>query len=347
MNANPPELTPYLTQLRALLPMRRLRVELEPRAPREARQPDADFVVELPGHTERLHVEVKRTHLDRATAHALLGAMGPGARGWILLAPYIAGPLGATFRAAGLNYLDQHGNCHLRLGDRYVVQVEGRRANPDSLRPKGVRAAGIRALFALLARADLVERPLREIARQAGTNHQTALEAVRRLIRAGALGEDTRRRTWLPGGRRTAFDTWIADYGTVLRPTLHVGRFRTADRTPDDLDRRLAAEGGLGAHVWYGGTAAGDRLWPHYRGAETTLHVRDTAPGVVARRLRAIADPRGPLIVLGLPGPLALPGRTPDTVHPLLVHAEMLQANDERAIEAAALVKAHALPEFA
>jgi hypothetical protein len=264
----------------------------------------------------------------------------------ILFAPYIAGPLGGKFREAGLNYLDLQGNCFLRIGDRYVVHVEGRKERRAPRRPRGVRAPGVKALFALLAQKDLLERPLRDVARAAGTNHQTALEAVHRLAQAGAVVQAGRRRGWLPRGRRAAFELWVADYGAVLRPALYLGRYRTPHPTPEDLDRALTGSVGTGAGCWYGGTAAGHRVLPHYRGAHTTLHVQGERD-VLLRTLRALPDPQGPLVLFGLPGPLATDGVTPDTVHPLLVYAEMLQTDDDRAAEAAELVKKQALPEFA
>ena len=59
----------------------------------------------------------------------------------------------------------------------------------------------------------------------------------------------------------------------------------------------------------------------------------------LARRLRVLAAPDGPLILMRTPGPMALVGPKPRTVAPLLVYAELLQGGEKRAIEAAAEVR--------
>ena len=76
------------------------------------------------------------------------------------------------------------------------------------------------------------------------------------------------------------------------------------------------------------------RLTAHYHGPQTVLHV-DALPADLLKVLKAIPDRNGPLEVLGLPGPLALRGMSEDTIHPLLVYAELLREQNDRAREAA------------
>jgi hypothetical protein len=338
-----PHLLPYVARLKELPFIRGVRVA-EPKAAQGVGA-DPEVILQTLEGTVRLRAAVKRTHLDQAGARALAAAL-PHPERWLLLAPYVGRPLGEFLRGAGVNYLDRAGNCFLRLGRDHVAQVEGRRATPAALQAKGVRAAGVKVLFALLADIDLLERPLRTIARAADANPQTALDAVRRLARLGAVAAQRTHRIWLPGGRRIAFDTWIGDYGTVLRPALYAGRYRTADRTPEELDARVAGRIGPKFHLWYGGVAAGHRVLPHYRGRDTVFHV-DAQPAAVARELRALPDPDGPVHLLRLPCPPAKEGLTADTVHPLLVYAEMLQAADGRAAQTAQTLRREALKEFA
>jgi hypothetical protein len=347
MRRLPPEEQPYLRWLAQLAGIREVHViGREPRVVGGRWQPDFVVRVQTDAGQAEFMVEVKNTHLDRGAVKGLLGTLGPTAGRWILFAPYVGRPLGETMRRAGLNYVDLNGNAFLRVGNRYVAHVEGRRAAARTGRPRGVRAAGTQALFALLAREDLLPLPLRQIAVQAGTNPQTVLATVRRLEEAGAVRRAGRQRKWLHDGRRRALDLWLGDYGTVLRPTIYLGRYRTVERDPQAFDERLEGTLGAGARMWLGGVAAGFRIVPHYRGPETTLHVQGD-PHACARTLRALPDPEGPLHLLRVPGPLAEAGLTPDTVHPLLVYAEMLQTDDDRAAEAAELVKRRALPEFA
>lgn len=348
MTRIPADLEPYFAHVRRVLPVTRIRVRGARRAhihevPRGQDAPE--LVLELPGKVVALRLDVMRTHLGWAVATAKIGALGRRAAEWLLLAPHVGAPLGAMLAAAGVNYVDLRGNCHLRLGGTYAAHVEGRGKGAAAPRTKGVRAAGIRVLFALLAEPDLLGRPTREIARAAGTNAQTALDATRRLERAGAVLIERRRRRWLPGGRGFGLERFVADYASILRPALQLGRFRTPERTPADLDRDLKEVLGEICGVWLGGTAAADRIAPHHRGAETVLHTTGKNAELV-KRLRAVPEPQGTVILLGLPGPLATRGLTPETVHPLLVYAEMLLTVDERVAEAAELFRRKALPDL-
>lgn len=58
-----------------------------------------------------------------------------------------------------------------------------------------------------------------------------------------------------------------------------------------------------------------------------------------------IADPAGELTLTRAPGPLAFEGRTPDTVHPLLVYADLMTEGHDRAREAAAEIYERYLEE--
>ena len=156
---------------------------------------------------------------------------------------------------------------------------------------------------------------------------------------------DGRKREWLPGGRRSAFERWLGDYDTILRPSLEYGRYRTSDRDPEELDESLADYVARG-RCQFGGLSAGYRLVEYYRGGGALVHISGGLKEFT-REIRALRDPGGMLTVLRLPCEIAAHGAVPGTVHPLLVYAEMLHSRDDRAREAASLVRKQYLPEFA
>jgi hypothetical protein len=260
----------------------------------------------------------------------------------MLFAPYVGRPLGHLFAEHGLNYVDEQGNCHLQV-EGLAAHVEGRqpRRGPGS---DTVRAEGVAALFALLAEPAFLGATARDIGRAAGTTHATALAAVRRLERSGAVAIVGRERRWLPGGLRLGLDRWLAEYALVLRSRLLIGRYRTPDATPLDLDRRVVEGRSTASTMYFGGAAAAYRIVPHHRGGSTVLHVGDVADAVAT--LHAVPDREGPLTLMRLPGPLATRGIADQTVHPLLVYAEMLQSADERLLEASQLFREHALARY-
>jgi hypothetical protein len=129
-------------------------------------------------------------------------------------------------------------------------------------------------------------------------------------------------------------DRWLTGYTDKLRPRLLLGRFRSA--TSDSTQFQAFAEATLGDRMeWaWGGDTGAFRLVPHYRTEGTTIHV-DEAVDDVRRRLNLLPADKGPVVLLALPGPLALEGAIPRVAHPLLLYSELLAAGDDRAREAA------------
>lgn len=339
MNPNEELLEPYETHLMALAFVEGVTIEAHP-----SPQVDLAIVLETPRGPVRLRGEWRASHLSKTGVRALLSQFGPDASGWILLAPHIGRPMGESLREAGLNYVDGSGNCFVALGDDYMATVEGRRA-AQTEGAKGVRAAGARVLFALLAEQSLLSASLRAIGEAGEASRQAALGAVNRLQEAGEILREGRRREWLPGGRRLAFDRWLGEYDTVLRPWLDLGRYRTLDPVPEATEALLASPLARGT-CWLGGLAAGYHMVEYYRGHGTVAHVRGSAK-TLAHEVRALKDPNGELTLLKVPCELATAGAVEGTIHPLLVYAEMVQTRDERALEAASMVRRRFLSEFA
>ena len=88
----------------------------------------------------------------------------------------------------------------------------------------------------------------------------------------------------------------------------------------------------------YGGAAGGHRLDGYYRSPATTIHVAALPEGL-ARRMRALPSPEGNLIALRVPGTVALAGVRDDVIHPLLVCAELIVQDDDRARAAAQRIR--------
>jgi hypothetical protein len=63
------------------------------------------------------------------------------------------------------------------------------------------------------------------------------------------------------------------------------------------------------------------------------------------RQLNLLPAKDGPVVVLGVPGPLGLEGPAPHVAHPLLVYTELLVEGDERAREAAEEIRSRYLEQ--
>jgi hypothetical protein len=295
---------------------------------------DGRVRIVTPNATVELAIEAKRTHLTRTIVDGVLAhaARTKPKRPWILFAPHVGRPLARYLDEQGVNFVDLAGNCRLQIGRRHIAKIEGR---PPERRPqqgRGTGAPGQRILFALLVQPDLLNAPVRTLAKAAGVAPATAAVRITHLRKAGLIHETNgHRQLTVP---RRLLDLWINGYETLVRPKLLIGRYRAQEMDPEALEHKIAKTLDDKVTWAFGGGAAAHRLTGYYHGPDTVVHVQQ--PGFdIAKELRALRADDGPLILLGAPGPLAFEGAKPRTVAPLLVYTELLFAGDKRARDAA------------
>lgn len=324
-----PDLEPYLERVRALPFVK----DVEVRSAEAKQEEDVRLSLRTPKGRHDLAVEVKTMPLTKSAAESLVArASRNRKRSWIAFSPYVSLPVGQLLASQGVGFLDEAGNCHIAVGRNYFVHVEGRRRQSPRRHGRGLGARSYQVLFALLARPELANAPIRSLAEAAGVGKTSAADLVQRLSEEGLLLRDK-------GGRRIArptllMDRWLAGYTDRLRPRLLFGRYRAAAREPLAFEKHVEATLGDHRNWGWGGAAAGYRLTQHYRGETTILHVA-TQPATMQRQLNLLPAKDGPIVVLGVPGPLGLAGPAPHVAHPLLVYTELLVEGDERAREAA------------
>jgi len=309
---------------------------LEAAGDRAPGAPDACIALVTPTGREVLPCVVRGARLGRETAELLIHQAWPRP-GTVVLARAVGREIGDLFAGVGLQFVDSLGNCYLRLGDRYLARIQDKAPPVRSPRDRGLRAAAYRVLFALLAKPVLLDAPVREIARAVEVSPQTASNVLQVLAERGLILHGRGHRRWAPGRRDDALATWIAGFRSVLAPSLVVGRFRAQETDPRELERRIEPLLDALGEWRYGGGAAATRLTHHFRGDRTVLYFREPPPDLQAR-LRLTRDPRGPIAVFRAPGTVAFESPDPRSVHPLLVYADLLSEDDERAREAAGVV---------
>lgn len=62
-------------------------------------------------------------------------------------------------------------------------------------------------------------------------------------------------------------------------------------------------------------------------------------PRDIVKWLRLVPDMHGNVVLARVPGPLAFRSPRPDTVHPILVYADLLGEANDRASEAASVLR--------
>lgn len=246
-----------------------------------------------------------------------------------------------------MSYVDLSGNWYINLDDQYIAHAQGRTIARAAAREKGFRAAAYRAIFALLVDPSLINETTRKTAEMAGRlSPQTVTDVRNAMVERGLALRSRNRFHWAPGRRNELFDLWLAGFGTTLWRTLLIAPLRSQVLEPAALEQELVpALDQIGGWRWGGGAAA-QRLTDYYRGDRTLIYLREPPPRDLLKRLHLIPDMHGNVLVARVPGPLAFSGPREDTVHPLLVYADLLGEGNDRSTEAARVLREKLLADF-
>lgn len=296
---------------------------------KEAPHPVAVILVMDGRRKYRFAAEVKNADRVAALGQArnqIGGAEFPG----LLVARHMTNELAEHCRRIGLNFMDTAGNAYLHA-DGLFVFVAGRRPHPLARRPtfRAFNPAGLRVIFALLCRPELLEAPYRAIQRPTGVALGTVTWLFNDLHDRGYLLTQGGKRRFVDARKLAA--QWVENFLLKLRPRLNMRRFRAAD--PDwwkDLD--LVEYGA----VW-GGEVGADRLTGNLRPERFTIYARGPIENLLLRK-RLRADAQGEVEILDMFWDFATTNADPDVAPALLVYADLMATVDPRNHEAARLV---------
>lgn len=287
---------------------------------------DATLRLRHGGQETTYHVEVKRL-LRPAMLGAVLAQMQKLPEPGLLVTDYVTPPMAERLREEGVQFIDAAGNAYL---DRppLLVWVKGQQPadmpKSGDMRGRAFQVTGLKVLFALLCKPELVDQPYREIATLAGVAHGTVGWVMPELPRLGFVGTLHGRRRMLNGPR--LLQQWVEAYAQRLRPKLQLERWQadklgwTATVDPTRYDMLL------------GGEPAARRLTRHLRPGTATFYVAKPNPQLmIDQRMRP--DPKGNVEIMRRFW--NFDGETPGQVPDVLVYADLLAIGDERCRETA------------
>jgi hypothetical protein len=296
-------------------------------------QADAIVGLQLAGRQVRYVAEVKRT-LRPATLGAAIHQVRVYARDYdakpLLVTDHVTPPLADALRAEGIEFIDAAGNAFLNHPP-VLVFIKGQRPTeartPLAERRRAFQPTGLQVLFAMLARPELVDRPYREIAVNAGVAHGTVGWVMAEMPGLGYVAEVGGHRRLINGER--LLGEWTEAYARTLRPRLLLGRFR------GDLAGLEARADKLKA-VLLGGELAAARMTRYLRPATATFYAPAIDPKVLLT-LTLQTDAEGNVDFRRRFW--AFDGDNPQLVPALLVYADLLAIGDARCRETAELLR--------
>lgn len=280
----------------------------------------------------------------------------------LLVSEHVTGGAGRLLRSKGACYLDAAGNCHLRQGP-LLAFVRGQKTSEEASSERPIRAfnaAGLKLIFALLAREEAPGWTYRRLSKVAGVSRGAVGYVMEDLRRLGFLEE-------VQGKRRLCrkpelLERWTQRFAERLRPKLSRGRFRLAGGDTPGQWRQLKLDP---EETRWGGEPAAGLLVGDLRPKRFTLYSRKKT-SEVCQAFGMAPDEKGPIEVLDMfwdPGALEdqapedrvledrvledqeepAPG-PPESAPPLLVYADLIAGADPRGIDVARRLREKYLP---
>jgi hypothetical protein len=309
---------------------------------------EADCFVLTPAQT--LAVEVKRNirpeHLG-AIIHHIKNLHPIG----LLIADYINPNIAKTLKENDVQYLDACGNSYLNLPPIFV-NITGQKSVLDTKKEtnKAFDTSGLKLIYGFLCDKNLVGASYREIAEQTGIALGAVGTVLNGLVDAGYLINQGKAGKRQLINRRKLLDRWVEAYSEKLKPKLHVGEFISDD--PSWWKTFDIAKFG----AYWGGEIGAAKYTDYLRPKIATVYLPEASGNklLAAAKLKKSVEWSGhdpsvvniyrPFWTDKLQSASALLIR--DTVHPILIYADLIATAGSRNLETARMLYDHTIIEY-
>lgn len=305
----------------------------------DIRHPDqggrADFLLRITMNQQELHyyAEVKPNITNITLAQTVIHIVNEAQIGEILLVTnHVTAQMADRLRQENIQFIDTAGNAYINHPPLYIF-IKGHRL-ADELRPVPVKRAfkptGLKIIFAFLCNPGLENKPYREIAAAANVALGTVGWIMRDLKEKGYMITRGKRGNKLIK-KENLFERWVIEYPEKLRPKLILGRYqRTAGWWEQEkLNPEIAQ---------WGGELAAAKITQFLKPEFATIYIEHKQLNNFLIENRLKKDLKGDTEILERFWRLTEQMRNEDTVHPLLVYADLIATDYQRNIETAKMI---------
>lgn len=238
-------------------------------------------------------------------------------------------------RKDGIQFIDTAGNGYINQPPLYVF-IKGNKTQGVTKTPvvnRVFKQTGLRVLFALLCNQGMENETYRTIAAKTKVALGMVNWVMKDLNELGFLmevGKGRMKQVRLIQ-KEKLLERWITAYAEQLRPKMVLGRYRGAEGWWHQAV--LKPE-----YALWGGEVAAEKLTNYLKPQNITVYVDKDNPAAVLIPNRLKKDPEGDVELVARfwqPDTIAPHG---DTVHPILVYADLMATGNQRNIETARII---------
>lgn len=243
----------------------------------------------------------------------------------IVLAHYITPEAKALLKREEIPYADTAGNIFIRAKGIYIFVETGKthREKIES-QDRAFTKAGLKVVYLFLVAPEYINRPYRVIGEKAKVTIATVGKVLHGLLQERyILQEDDRNYRFVD--REKLLQKWVTGYNAMLKPKLRRRKYRWV------YDKVAWKAIELPGNTFWGGAAAAEKLTDYLIADKLVIYTGKDF-NEVAQQLKMVPDKDGGVELVEAFWDCE---ETGETVHPILVYADLIESTSPRYVETA------------
>lgn len=277
----------------------------------------------------RFYAEVK-TNITKPVLGMLLFQRDKFPYPMLIVTDYVTVRMAEQLKKENIQFIDVAGNAYINQPHFYIF-IKGNR--PPDIFPRLKRAfkpTGLKVVYAFLCNPDLLNKTYREIAQAADVALGTVGWIIRDLKEMDYL-LDMGKRGYKLIQKEELLKRWLIDYPEKLRPKLLLGRFRG----PQDWWQQKTLDP---MYAQWGGEVAAVKLTKYLKPQIITIYTTREQFNTLLVENRLKRETDGDIEILEKFWTPLERWQNENTVHPILVYADLMATGDQRNIETARMI---------
>jgi len=247
----------------------------------------------------------------------------------MVIANHIFPKIKEDLRQRQIAYLEANGNIYVHHNNTTIwIDTKKTIKNEKGTDNRAFTKTGLKVIFHFLINENIVNQTYREIASQTNVGLGNINYVINGLKELGFLIKLDKDNYKLMN-KRELLNKWIDAYDERLKPSIKVGTFRFLKQEDFTNWKMIPLRNG---RTWWGGEPAGDLLTGYLRPAELTIYTTEQRNELI-KNYRLIPDELGNVKVYKKFW--QYDEVNDNIVPPLLVYADLINANDKRCHETA------------
>ncbi len=282
----------------------------------------------------RFWIEVKN-ELREQNLNAIMNQIKHNPAEWLLICQYIPKTIKIELKNRAINYLETAGNCFIKKeGLFFYINDQAVTKQRQPKEGKLWKQAGLKFLFGILIKPELLNGPYRTIAKKTNVALGNIGPFIEELKQEGFIKEGVRHKNkfMFIENKEQLRNKWVEFFNAMLKPKLKQGKFRFIDKKMNHEWEYLPA-----TNFYWGGEPAGARLTNFLIPQQFAIYTREPKTKLM-QQLKLVPDATGDLVIMEKFWDDELDYQQ-GVVPPLLAYAELINSLDSRNRETAARIK--------